>query len=336
MNTWKTTKTENIRNNYKGTWKCIKIKRWKEANWNIWKRNTALDRWCCSGCTDRQMVTGQRSPDILMVLLAPSITKAKRKKIHPACLTFKLHPLSLNEGGGGLEGNKVEKKNTILQRTYNVLEPTSTNTTSTSAWSLRNSWMQYITLTLPCLDSGRWGPEREEHTGWAVAEVKVSKPRCRVQKKRVTARTALLSAFQIVRTSWLRLKSWEIQEDTSSSLKRSSHTSKIKTISYGFFKQCAYLSKKVCKPEVSHPNCLKLAWIHWDIGQINHTECTAHRVKVWDKSQKANLRSLGHTLSSTTWIQIRSSKTDMNRPTELWNGPVGFPIWFEARWANQN
>lgn len=85
--------------------------------------------------------------------------------------------------GGGLEGNKVEKKNTFLQRTYNVLEPTSTNTTSTSAWSLRNSWMQYITLTLPCLDSGRWGPEREEHTGWAVAEVKVSEPHRRVQKR---------------------------------------------------------------------------------------------------------------------------------------------------------
>lgn len=32
--------------------------------------------------------------------------------------------------------------------------------------------MQYITLTLPCLDPGRQGPEREEHTGWAVAEVK--------------------------------------------------------------------------------------------------------------------------------------------------------------------
>lgn len=130
-----------------------------------------------------QMVTGERSRDILMVLLAPSITNAKRK-IHPACLTFKLHPFSLNEGGGGgLEGNKVEKKNTFLQRTYNVLEPTSTNTTSTSAWSLRNSWMQYITLTLPCLDSGRWGPEREEHTGWAVAEVKVSEPHRRVQKR---------------------------------------------------------------------------------------------------------------------------------------------------------
>ena len=50
--------------------------------------------------------------------------------------------------------------NTFLLRTYNVLEPTSTNTTSTSAWSLRNSRMQYITLTLPCLDSGLQGPER--------------------------------------------------------------------------------------------------------------------------------------------------------------------------------
>lgn len=30
--------------------------------------------------------------------------------------------------------------------------------------------MQYITLTLPCFDSGRQGPEREKHTGVATAD----------------------------------------------------------------------------------------------------------------------------------------------------------------------
>lgn len=168
--------------------------------------------------------------------LASSITNAKRK-IHPACLTFKLHPLSLNEGGwggGDLEGNKVEKKNAFLQRTYNVLEPTSTNTTSTSAWSLRNSWMQYITLTLPCLDPGRQGPEREEHTGWAVAEVKVSEPHRRVQK-RESLRGLHFVCISNCSYIMKRLKTWGIQEDTSSGLKWSSHTSKIKTIFYGFF-----------------------------------------------------------------------------------------------------
>lgn len=101
--------------------------------------------------------------------------------------------------GGDLEWNKVEKKNTFLQRTYNVLEPTSTNNTSTSAWSLRNSWMQYITLTLPCLDPGQQGPEREEHTGWAVAEVEGqglwTSPSC--AKKRVVARTAFCLHFKL-------------------------------------------------------------------------------------------------------------------------------------------
>ena len=62
--------------------------------------------------------------------------------------------------------------------------------------------MQYITLTLPCLDPGRQGPEREEHTGWA-AEVKgqglQTSPSC--AKKRVVARTAFCLHFKIDHTS---------------------------------------------------------------------------------------------------------------------------------------
>lgn len=105
---------------------------------------------------------------------------------------------------GDLGGNKVEKKNTFLQRTYNVLESTSTNITSTSVWSLRNSWMQYITLTLPCLDPGRQGPEREEHTGWGSGRVQGSRsPNLTVVcKKESRCEDCILSAFQIVRTSW--------------------------------------------------------------------------------------------------------------------------------------
>jgi len=77
-----------------------------------------------------------------------------------------------------------------------------------------------------------------------------------------------------------RLKTQGIKEDTSSGLKWSSHTSKIKTIFYGFLKQCAYLSQRVRKPEVSHLNSLNLAWIHGDMARINHTESTSVQVKV--------------------------------------------------------
>lgn len=161
---------------------------------------------------------------------------------NPPCVSHLLTTSTFTEWGGTLREIKWKRKTLFLQRTYNVLEPTSTNTTSTSAWSLRNSWMQYITLTLPCLDPGRQGPEREEHTGWAVAEVKGqglrTSPSC--AKKRVVARTAFCLHFNLFVHHEIA-KTWGLQEDTSSGLKWSSHTSKIKTTSYGFFKNNVHI-----------------------------------------------------------------------------------------------
>lgn len=81
-------------------------------------------------------------------------------------LPCKLIPLPLKGSVGGVgtvRGIKLKQQKTktpFYNRTYNVLEATSTNTTSSSVWSLTNSWMQYITLTLPCIYPGQQGPER--------------------------------------------------------------------------------------------------------------------------------------------------------------------------------
>lgn len=103
---------------------------------------------------------------------SPMSRERKKKSYMPHLQTTSFFTDWMVGGMGTLseriEKKKKNKKKKIYKRTYNVLETTSTNTTSTSAWSLRNSWMQFITLTLPCFDPGRQGPEREEHTGWAA------------------------------------------------------------------------------------------------------------------------------------------------------------------------
>ena len=61
-------------------------------------------------------VGGNRREGILqMPLPLMSITNAKRK-IHPACLTFKLRPLSLNEGGAGALREIKWKRKTLFYR----------------------------------------------------------------------------------------------------------------------------------------------------------------------------------------------------------------------------
>lgn len=62
--------------------------------------------------------------------------------------------------------------------------------------------MQYITLTLPCLDPGRQGPGREEHTGWAVAKGQGLRTSPSCAKKRESLQgLPLCLHFKIVRTS---------------------------------------------------------------------------------------------------------------------------------------
>lgn len=165
----------------------------------------------------------------------------------------------------------------FYRRTYNVLETTSTNTKSTSSWSLRNSWMQYITLTLPCLDSGRQGPEREKHTGWAADAVRRSRSSdltvaC---KKQSGLHFSCNSNCSKVMKQLKTLKS-------SRGLLWNDHLVHSKTIFYSDYylkKACAYLSQRACKPEVSllnpqsrdslRPGCLS-----------HHTKYTLNQVKV--------------------------------------------------------
>lgn len=173
--------------------------------------------------TERWMGTKRGRPwhsqDATASWFAPSPMPREKKESALCASPSKYIHLHWMKMRVGTFRNKVEKKKKqtlFYMRTYNVLEPTSTNTTSTSVWSLRNSWMQYITLTLPCLDPGRQGPERNTLGGqWPRSRVKVSKPHRRVQKReslRGLHFVCISTCLYIVK----RIKTWGIGEDTSS------------------------------------------------------------------------------------------------------------------------
>lgn len=150
----------------------------------------------------------------------------------------------------------------------------STNTTSTSAWSLSYSWMQYITLTLPCLDPGRQGPEREEHTGWAVAESQGSRSLnltvvCKKESRWedcIVFFVCVSNCLHIVKqlkSRGIRRRHFKRFEMIISYFKNKDHFLWL----FFFLKQCAYLSQRVRKPESTHLNSLTLSWIHGDVDQ---------------------------------------------------------------------
>lgn len=149
------------------------------------------------GCARRE---GSRDIGKMPLPFASSVINAESFR-KPALQTNSTFTEGECGWGGDGEGNKVETTKTktpFYNRTYNVLEATSTNTTSTSVWSLTNSWMQYITLTLPCIYPGQQGPERGTHWVGSGQEQGLRSPNLTVVcKKGSGCGDCTLSAFQM-------------------------------------------------------------------------------------------------------------------------------------------